>query len=113
VLQHVEVLIGQGRAAGGNRTRHARAEQPDHVGVALAHDDLAGLHHVALGPVEAVQRAPLRVDRRLLRDLVLGPVSLELAATEGRRWWYQSTAFSMASSKFPRRCRSFDAASLS
>ena len=69
------MLVGQGRPARGHRPGQAGAREGDDVGVALAHDDLAGAHDVGLGPVEAVEHAALRVDGRLRRVLVLRAVA--------------------------------------
>ena len=70
------MLLRQRGATGGDGPRHAGLEGADDVGVALAHDDLTLFDDALLGPVERVEGATLRVDRRLLRVLVLrlGPV---------------------------------------
>ena len=50
------MLLGERGAAGRHGPRHAGPVEADHVGVALAHDDLVGGDDVGLGPVQAVQR---------------------------------------------------------
>ena len=59
------MLFGERGPARGNGPRQAGGEEPDDVGITLADDDLAGLHRRLLGPVEAVEGAALRIDRRL------------------------------------------------
>ena len=86
VLEHTEVLVGQGRAARRHGPPEAGAMEADHVGIALAHDDLAGFDNARLRPVEPVQRSALRVDLRLGRVLVLRSIGIgELAAAERDR----------------------------
>jgi hypothetical protein len=68
------VLLGQRRAAGGHGPFHTRSEQPDHIGVPLAHHHLVPRDDVVLGPVQGVQGATFRVDGRLGGVLVLGRV---------------------------------------
>ena len=75
--EEAEVLLGERSAASGHRPRQAGGEEADDVGVALANDHFAGLNDGLFGPVEAVERAPLGVDRRLGRVAVLraGPLA--------------------------------------
>ena len=61
--EQLDVLLGQGRPAGGHGPLHPGLEEADDVGVALAHHHLLRLDDVLLGPVEGVQRAALGVDR--------------------------------------------------
>ena len=68
------MVLGQGRPAGGDGPLDAHPEQPDDVGVALAHHHLPAGDDVPLGPVEGVQGAALGVDHRLRGVLVLGRV---------------------------------------
>ena len=70
-LQQPHVVLGERRAARRHRPLDAGAVEPDHVGVALAHDDLVRRDDVGLRPVQPVQRLGLGVDRRLRRVLVL------------------------------------------
>ena len=66
------MLLCERGPTGGDRSRKIRGEKADHVGVPLADDDLTRLHDGLFGPVEAVEGAPFRVDRRLGRVAVLG-----------------------------------------
>ena len=60
--------------------------EADHVGIALAHDDLAGFDNARLRPVESVEGAALRIHLRFGRVLVLRPIGIgELAAPESDR----------------------------
>ena len=70
-LEQPHVVLGERRAARRHRPRHAGLVEADHVGVALAHDDLVGRGDVGLRPVQPVERLRLGVDRRLRRVLVL------------------------------------------
>ena len=61
-LELADVLLGQSRAARGDRPLHPGPGEADHVGVALADHDLVAGHHVGLGPVDAVQGLRLVVE---------------------------------------------------
>ena len=80
VAQQPEVVLAQRGATRGHGTGHPGQEEGDDVGVPLAHDDLAVLDDVVLGPVEPVQGAALGVDRTVLGVLVLGPTGVDAAA---------------------------------
>ena len=80
-----EVLFPEGGATGGDGSRHPCLEEGDHIGVALADDDLIGLDDVLLRPVECIESPTLRVDRRLRRVLVLGLVALRRRCSGRRR----------------------------
>ncbi len=71
VLEDLEVLVGQGGAAGGDGLRYPRERERHHVGVALADHDLAAGDDLGLRPVQPVEQAALLVDRRLRGVLVL------------------------------------------
>ena len=71
VAHDLEVLLRQRSATRRHSPGHAGLEEGDHVGVALAHDDLGELDDLLLGPIEPVERASLGVDRGLRRVLVL------------------------------------------
>ena len=70
-LEQAHMVLGERRAARGDGPLDADTVEPDHVGVALTHDDLVGGGDVSLGPVEPVQGLRLGIDRRLRRVLVL------------------------------------------
>ena len=74
----------QGGAARGHRPVQADLGEPDHVGVALADDDLVLSDRLVLGPVEAVEHLALAVHRRLGGVLVLG-LRTSVAAGRGSR----------------------------
>ena len=78
------VVGGHGGAAGGDGALDSRLVEADHIGVALAHDDLVHAARLGLGPVEAVEQASLVVDLGLVGGvLVLGALGVgQLAATE-------------------------------
>ena len=86
-LQQAHVLLGEGRAAGGDGPGHPGPVEADHVGVALAHHDLPGPDDLGLGPLEAVEGLGLRVDGGLRRVLVLGRILApgQHPAPEGHR----------------------------
>ena len=75
-LERADVLVGEGGAAGGDGPVEADLGEADHVGVALADDDLVGPHRLVLGPVEPVEDLALAVERGLRRVLVLGRPAL-------------------------------------
>ena len=75
-LEDPHVVLGESRPARGDRSRDAGTGEADHVGVALAHDDLIGGDRIGLGPVDGVQRLGLVVEDVVTRVLVLRSVGV-------------------------------------
>ena len=49
------VVVGEGCAAGGDRSIKSCAEASNDIGVALADDDFVGLHDLFLRPVKTIE----------------------------------------------------------
>lgn len=80
--QKVEVPLPQSRAAGGYGHRHAGLVQRDDVGVSLDHNRVTGPDDLRLGPMQAVEKARLVIQRPLGRVEILGSVPLEQPRTK-------------------------------
>jgi len=87
VAHGLKMLFAQGRAASRDCARHTSPKERDDVGVALAHDYLAGLDDVILRPVQRVKSPALGVDGRLGLFLYFGstrPSGRTVSLAEGR-----------------------------
>ena len=85
--ENPNVLVAERGAAGGDGGGDAGEVAGHDVGVALDHDRLAGLRHLAPGEVDAVEHLALLVERAFGRVQVLRPVVVgrEVCGRRSRR----------------------------